>query len=220
MMPKGEDTEPLRLPVIDNDFLVALPRRIEGSSPQPNSASGRSNGSPRHRDDINQNRNRITPDNRVNKKNGSLLSRPSQSNNSKSLTSVSIGTRKSNSSSGSDIRTQNEYLEKCVSDIFERQRQPSALSVQRSGSGSSRATTEDGRGSLELENEVDNVSATLDECLRWDNPCSNPEDEKERIRIYKVNRRKRYLMDIVKQRRDTEGVLKFAVELASLDPGS
>ncbi|XP_030847590.1 protein LIAT1-like isoform X2 [Strongylocentrotus purpuratus] len=166
------------------------------------------------------NRNRITPDNRVNKKNGSLLSRPSQSNNSKSLTSVSIGTRKSNSSSGSDIRTQNEYLEKCVSDIFERQRQPSALSVQRSGSGSSRATTEDGRGSLELENEVDNVSATLDECLRWDNPCSNPEDEKERIRIYKVNRRKRYLMDIVKQRRDTEGVLKFAVELASLDPGS
>nr|XP_054749197.1 protein LIAT1-like isoform X2 [Lytechinus pictus] len=165
------------------------------------------------------NRNRKTPDDRTNKKNGSL-SRLSKSNSSKSLSSVSIGTRKSISSSGSEIRSQNEYLEKCVSDIFERHRQPSALSMQRSDSGSSRATTEDGRGSSELESEVDNVSAKIDESLRWDNPCSNPEEEKERIRMYKVNRRKRYLMDVVKHRRDKEGVLKFAVELASLDPGS
>lgn len=54
MMPKGQDTEPLQLPVIDNDFLVALPKKPEGSSPQPNSAPGRSNGSPRLREDLNQ----------------------------------------------------------------------------------------------------------------------------------------------------------------------
>ncbi|XP_041456446.1 protein LIAT1-like isoform X1 [Lytechinus variegatus] len=217
MMPKEDDAEPLQLPVIDHDFLVALPKRTEGSSPQP-SPSCELNGSSRSTID-HQNRNRKTPDDRTNKKNGSL-SRLSQSNSSKSLSSVSIGTRKSISSSGSEIRSQNEYLEKCVSDIFERHRQPSALSMQRSDSGSSRATTEDGRGSSELENEVENVSAKIDESLRWDNPCSNPEEEKERIRMYKVNRRKRYLMDVVKHRRDKEGVLKFAVELASLDPGS
>lgn len=54
MMPKGQDTEPLQLPVIDNDFLVALPKRPGGSSPQPNSAPGRLNGSPCLREDLNQ----------------------------------------------------------------------------------------------------------------------------------------------------------------------
>lgn len=144
----------------------------------------------------------------------------------KSTSSVSVGLRKSNSSSGSDVRFQNEYLEKCVSDIFDRSRQSSALSVsptrsaasarKSASSGSSRVTV-NGRDSSELENEMDDVSEALNESLRWDNPCSNPDEEQERIRLYKYNRRKRYLMDIVKQRRDKEGVLKFAMELASDD---
>ncbi|KAK3082714.1 hypothetical protein FSP39_003359 [Pinctada imbricata] len=37
------------------------------------------------------------------------------------------------------------------------------------------------------------VFANKNESLRWDNPAENSEDEEERIRVYKMNRRKRYL---------------------------
>ncbi|XP_006863511.1 PREDICTED: uncharacterized protein C17orf97 homolog [Chrysochloris asiatica] len=38
----------------------------------------------------------------------------------------------------------------------------------------------------------ENLSNQIDESLRWDGILSDPEAEKERIRIYKMNRRKRY----------------------------
>uniref|UniRef100_A0A2K6FXS4 Protein LIAT1 n=1 Tax=Propithecus coquereli TaxID=379532 RepID=A0A2K6FXS4_PROCO len=39
---------------------------------------------------------------------------------------------------------------------------------------------------------AENLSNQINESLRWDGVLADPEAEKERIRIYKVNRRKRY----------------------------
>ncbi|XP_012596275.1 protein LIAT1 [Microcebus murinus] len=39
---------------------------------------------------------------------------------------------------------------------------------------------------------AENLSNKINETLRWDGVLADPEAEKERIRIYKVNRRKRY----------------------------
>ena len=38
-----------------------------------------------------------------------------------------------------------------------------------------------------------NLVQYKNESLRWDNPAENSEEEEERIRVYKMNRRKRYL---------------------------
>ncbi|XP_016786582.3 protein LIAT1 isoform X1 [Pan troglodytes] len=40
--------------------------------------------------------------------------------------------------------------------------------------------------------EIENLANRINESLRWDGILADPEAEKERIRIYKVNRRKRY----------------------------
>lgn len=41
--------------------------------------------------------------------------------------------------------------------------------------------------------QTEKAKAEKNESLRWDSPCDDPEEELERIRIYKMNRRKRYL---------------------------
>ena len=38
-----------------------------------------------------------------------------------------------------------------------------------------------------------NLQQVKNESLRWDNPADGSDDEEERIRLYKINRRKRYL---------------------------
>ncbi|XP_078680789.1 uncharacterized protein LOC144915874 isoform X2 [Branchiostoma floridae x Branchiostoma belcheri] len=40
---------------------------------------------------------------------------------------------------------------------------------------------------------VNEITKKVNESLRWEDPCEDTEDEEERLRIYKMNRRKRYL---------------------------
>ncbi|CAH1232263.1 C17orf97 [Branchiostoma lanceolatum] len=40
---------------------------------------------------------------------------------------------------------------------------------------------------------VNDITKKVNESLRWEDPCEDTEDEEERLRIYKMNRRKRYL---------------------------
>lgn len=61
---------------------------------------------------------------------------------------------------------------------------------------------------------VGEITKMVDESLRWDEPRTNPEEEAERIRVYKMNRRKRYLVDAYQRREDKESVLKLARELS------
>ncbi|XP_012967049.1 protein LIAT1 isoform X2 [Mesocricetus auratus] len=44
----------------------------------------------------------------------------------------------------------------------------------------------------------ENLSSQINESLRWDGILTDPEAEKERIRIYKLNRRKRYRLMALK----------------------
>ncbi|KAK7803803.1 hypothetical protein U0070_001765 [Myodes glareolus] len=44
----------------------------------------------------------------------------------------------------------------------------------------------------------ENLSNQINESLRWDGVLTDPEAEKERIRIYKMNRRKRYRLVALK----------------------
>ncbi|XP_038056817.1 protein LIAT1-like isoform X1 [Patiria miniata] len=68
-----------------------------------------------------------------------------------------------------------------------------------------------------FESDLSETTAKIDESLRWDNVCSDPEQEAERIRIYKINRRKRYLAESLRKRQDKESVLSFAKEIAACD---
>ena len=54
----------------------------------------------------------------------------------------------------------------------------------------------------------------VDESMRWENVESDPDDEAERIRVYKMHRRKRYLIEAYQKRDDKEGVMKLAKEIA------
>lgn len=64
--------------------------------------------------------------------------------------------------------------------------------------------------------ELINLGNRVSETLRWEDCCSDPEEEKERIRKYKINRRKRYLVESLRTRQDKESVLTFAREVAAL----
>ena len=94
--------------------------------------------------------------------------------------------------------------------IAEKQRisyQTNRRTVQLVHSNSVKVQESVGRNLLSRRNSVSNVShATVSKVqtnqrnsninhktLRWENECSNSEDEKERINEYKLNRRKRYL---------------------------
>lgn len=68
-----------------------------------------------------------------------------------------------------------------------------------------------------FESNASEVAEKINESLRWDNVCSDPTQEAERIRIYKINRRKRYLAESLRQRQDKESVLSFAKEIAACD---
>ncbi|XP_071790982.1 uncharacterized protein [Asterias amurensis] len=68
-----------------------------------------------------------------------------------------------------------------------------------------------------FESDASEVAEKINESLRWDNVCSDPTQEAERIRIYKINRRKRYLAESLRQRQDKESVLSFAKEIAACD---
>ncbi|XP_071497016.1 uncharacterized protein [Diadema antillarum] len=141
----------------------------------------------------------------------------SSQSTAKSCSSGSVDARKSksNTSSGSGVRSHEEFLQKCIVDIFDSHRQ--APKSSRAASKSNSRASANSQESSDLDNDLDDVSEALNESLRWDNPCSNPKDEEERIRIYKINRRKRYLIESVKHRHDKEGVLRFARELAAAD---
>lgn len=65
------------------------------------------------------------------------------------------------------------------------------------------------------EDEIGGLSEKVNESLRWEGCCSDPEEERERIRRYKINRRKRYLVESLRTRQDKESVLTFAKDLAS-----
>ena len=45
-------------------------------------------------------------------------------------------------------------------------------------------------GTINLDESIENV---FNETLRWSNVCSDSEEEDERLRIYKENRRRRYV---------------------------
>ena len=62
-------------------------------------------------------------------------------------------------------------------------------SSQECGPASEGSTSSCCKGTSALDKKTSEVSL---ESLRWENPCLDEEKEKERIEIYKVNRRKRY----------------------------
>ncbi|XP_022093246.1 protein LIAT1-like isoform X2 [Acanthaster planci] len=68
-----------------------------------------------------------------------------------------------------------------------------------------------------FESDLGEATCKIDESLRWDNVCSDPEQEAERIRVYKINRRKRYLAESLRKRQDKESVLSFAKEIAACE---
>lgn len=76
---------------------------------------------------------------------------------------------------------------------------------------------ENDTGSLSPEEseELMQLSDRFSESLRWEGCCSDPEEEKERMRTYKINRRKRYLVESLRTRQDKESVLKFARDIAA-----
>lgn len=85
------------------------------------------------------------------------------------------------------------------------------------GKGSLPTKDEDGSpsSSPDEEDEIGELSEKVNESLRWEGCCSDPEEERERIRKYKINRRKRYLVESLRTRQDKESVLTFAKDLAS-----
>ena len=62
---------------------------------------------------------------------------------------------------------------------------------------------------------TDSEIAEVDESMRWENVESDPDEEAERIRVYKMHRRKRYLIEAYQKRDDKEEVMKLAKEIAS-----
>ncbi|XP_071946601.1 uncharacterized protein [Antedon mediterranea] len=67
------------------------------------------------------------------------------------------------------------------------------------------------------DSDISDVVVKINESLRWENELSDEEKEKYRIQTYKLNRRKRYLVDSMKKRQDKEGILQFARELSLSD---
>ncbi|XP_033123512.1 uncharacterized protein LOC117122135 [Anneissia japonica] len=67
------------------------------------------------------------------------------------------------------------------------------------------------------DSDISVVVVKINETLRWENQLSDEEKEKDRIQTYKLNRRKRYLAELMKERHDKESILKIARELTVTD---
>lgn len=86
--------------------------------------------------------------------------------------------------------SQTQPLPSSLHDIFSANKDPGLRLEYRSDKEENKAVSPYASNrSAEIEEKLSNG---VNESLRWDGILSDPEAEKERIRIYKVNRRKRY----------------------------
>ncbi|XP_072024381.1 uncharacterized protein [Amphiura filiformis] len=117
--------------------------------------------------------------------------------NSKGVQSAPVIGTRSLSSSGVSLLDKKGLMDLYA--LFPSESEPDKLAVSASRSSA--------------DSEQSEVAETVDESMRWENAESDPEDEAERLRVYKMNRRKRYLIDAYQKRDDKEGVLKLAKEI-------